>query len=227
MCNRLLCLKKVEAKTKQWQHVATKASGCGWCVPGRGTEEQPLFEQGRAWRLVRRGGQKEKALPQQGWPCRLVDAKGRDNKAGLFRLENLQLFRSIWLLFHIEMTSWPRGEFIEVLSRFFGKHWKKPAVLVRCHRPLRKSVLWKSCAMLGRGWDDEFQLTLAEVSLKILGLLKMIVGFPMKSTWIYRIVVYLSTSKKLQANSLLVGIRTGYNFPWTMLRSTRTQTCVW
>ena len=52
------------------------------------------------------------------------------------------------------------------------------------------------------------------VSLKILGLLKMIVGFPMKSTGIYRIVVYLSTSKELlQANSLLVGIRTGYNFP--------------
>lgn len=85
---------------------------------------------------------------------------------------------------------------------------------------LRKSVQWKSCAMLGRGWDDEFQLTLAGVSLKILGLLKMIVGFPMKSTGIYRIVVYLSTSKELlQANSLLVGIRTGYNFPWTMLLS--------
>ena len=143
MCNRLLCLKKVEAKTKEWQHVATKASGCGWCVPERGT----------AWRLVRREGQKEVSasstrLTLQTGGC----PPGRDNEAGLFRLENLQLFRSIWLLFHIEMTSWPRGEFIEVLSRFFGKHWKKPAVLVRCHRPNCESLC---CEKVAPCWGED------------------------------------------------------------------------
>ena len=222
MCNRLLCLKKVEAKTKQWQHVSTCGNQGKWLRLVRprkrnsleiGTQRRPK----RSQRFLNEADLADWWMPsrpgQQGRPFSIGELTAFSKHLAVVSYWN-DIMTSRIIHWSVEPFLW------ETLKKTRCTGTVPPS-------ELRKSVLWKSCAKLGRGWDDEFQLTLAGVSLKILGLLKMIVGFPMKSTRIYRIVVYLSTSKKLQANSLLVGIRTGYNFPWTMLRSTRTRTCVW
>lgn len=171
---------------------------------------------------------KKSALPQPGWPCRLVDAlQAGTTRPAFFDWRTYSFFEASGCCFILKWHHDLEDNSLKCWAVSLGNTEKNPLYWYGATVRIAKVCAVKSCAKLGRGWDDEFQLTLAGVSLKILGLLKMIVGFPMKSTRIYRIVVYLSTSKKLQANSLLVGIRTGYNFPWTMLRSTRTRTCVW